>query len=174
MPWHDGGAREKRGGPRDAHDLSKEKRKQFYKQAKVISGYRKIVKQVEKERFGNAVGSVLEEAVNHSTRRYHRPKEGGTSAEDSTVVEKRFRPKTHRTTGKKRPNPFKKELTKQEERAAEHQRQIEEREEKSQKVKQSLKRRKVESKKMRQRTKYGQPVMKNALAALLEKIQRDA
>jgi len=65
-------------------------------------------------------------------------------------------------------------LTKQEERAAEHQRQIEEREEKSQKVKQSLKRRKVESKKMRQRTKYGQPVMKNALAALLEKIQRDA
>ena len=49
MVWHDRNSGGSRKGARDAHDLGKERRQKFYKGAKIISQYRKAVKDAEKD-----------------------------------------------------------------------------------------------------------------------------
>jgi|EP00945_MAST-04E_sp_MAST-4E-sp1_P003081 hypothetical protein len=192
MVWHDRNSGGSRKGARDAHDLGKERRQKFYKGAKIISQYRKAVKDAEKDGSSSQRPKQKEEKefINQEPQRYQRSRTGEradrTTHEDDEGAKGRkrkrrpgqgensqkFRPSTHRMTGKRRPNPFKKQLQAREMREVERQQRLDEGVERQKEVKKALKRRKFDTKKMRKRTKHGQPVMKNAMEKLLEQIQR--
>ena len=188
MVWHDSKSGGSRKGARNAHDLGKERRQKFYQGAKIISQYRKAVKESQKEGVAQRPKQDFEkEFINQEPQRYHSSgvradkKEEGGGPEQGKKRKRRpgqgenaqkFRPATHRMTGKRRPNPFKKQLQAREMREEERQKRLEEANERQKEVKKALKKRKLDTKKMRKRTKRGQPVMRNAMEKLLEKIQR--
>ena len=172
-----GGKHRRAKGARDAHTLGKERRQQYYKNAKTIANYRKVVKEVE-ESEKNAEGAtkrhiekykeVFNDSVNKE-KRYH----GNRSGEGEGDETGSFGPRTRRVSGKKRPNPFQRELNAKQKSEQAKLKRIEDAERQRKKAERAGKRRKRESKNHRKRTKHGQPLMKYQMGSILQKIERD-
>ena len=172
-----GGKHRRAKGARDAHTLGKERRQQYYKNAKTIANYRKVVKEVE-ESEKNAEGAtkrhiekykeVFNDSVNKE-KRYH----GNRSGEGEGDETGSFGPRTRRVSGKKRPNPFQRELNAKQKSEQAKLKRIEDAERQRKKAERAGKRRKRESKNHRKRTKHGQPLMKYQMGSILQKIERE-
>ena len=169
-------------GARDAHTLGKERRQRYYQNAKTIANYRKIVKEVEEsekhadgstKRHIEAYKNVFSDSVNKE-KRYHGNNNSKKDDEEGNKKSSggRFGRQTRRATGKKRPNPFQRELTAKAKLKEEKLKQQEDAKQQKHEAERVTKRRKRESKNHRKRTKHGQPIMKYQMGSILEKIEK--
>ena len=172
----------KQKGARDAHTLAKERRQQYYKNSKTIANYRKVVKEVE-ESEKNADGStkrhieayknVFSDTVNKEKRYHGKHNNDNDDKNDSNDKKGRFGPRTRRVTGKKRPNPFQRELSAKEKLKEEKLKRQEDVKQQRKETERLNKRRKRNSKNHRKRTKHGQPLMKYQMGSILEKLEKE-
>lgn len=203
--------------PRDNRkELARKRKRQFYKNAKLIQKYRSVrekkhFNQASNAEDGNAAhsDSGSSEGISSSgsqapvdfyeatfgdssssryrfdaTSRasnaweddsdYHATRDANTRSDESQKSGQKFKPLSRKANLQRssRPNPFKKQLSKQEERKRLKLQQLEEDAQKKIRLAQSLKQRKKKAKKMSRRSRHGQPVMENHIDQILTKLQK--
>mmetsp|Transcript_19534 Transcript_19534/g.30140 ORF Transcript_19534/g.30140 Transcript_19534/m.30140 type:complete len:181 (-) Transcript_19534:167-709(-) len=155
-------AGKKKGVTRAIHAYNERKEKKMVEKSKLLRQYQKAMK---REGYEPGRGA--------SRKRYSRSTEDENGEEDSFKHEKEEEEVSRRKKMKKS-DPLAKSRQRAEEMKQEKERNHQERVDKGKKREAQLQKRKIRAKNMTKRTRKGQPIMKNQISSILEKLERQS